>query len=86
MCDEYYGMFILRCVLPVVLVNSKGLFIEKEKDLTAECKLAECFYQSIAMTYAISKQILSRTITESFISGSSCMIVAALLKLPCSAN
>jgi len=57
MCDEYYGMFILRCVFPVALVNSKGIFIEKEKDITAECILAECFYQSIAMNMLLANKL-----------------------------
>jgi len=32
---------VLRCVFPVALVNSKDLFIDREKDPKAECILAE---------------------------------------------
>ena len=59
MCDEYYGMFILTCVLPVALVNSTGLFIENEKDLTAECILAECLSVH-SYEHAISTQIVTK--------------------------
>jgi hypothetical protein len=73
-------------MLPVALVNSKDLFIERKKDLTAKCTLPECILFVHSYERAIYKQSMSRTIIESFISVSTSVTVAALLTLPCSAN
>jgi hypothetical protein len=66
-------------VLPVTLVNTKGLFIEKEKDLAAECVLPECLLSVHSYEHVTGNQTLLRTIIESFISGSTSVTVAALL-------